>query len=41
MALINIPIYYLLMFAVPANYFTKRRVIDYGRLAGSLCRMPR
>jgi len=22
-----------------ASFFTKRRVVDYGRLAGSLCRM--
>jgi hypothetical protein len=30
--------YYFAMFAIPTSYFTKRRVLDYGRLAGSLCR---
>ena len=30
-------IYYFAMFAIPTSYFTKRRVLDYGRLAGSLC----
>jgi hypothetical protein len=26
------------MFRIETSYFTKRRVLDYGRLAGAMCR---
>jgi hypothetical protein len=26
------------MFRIEISYFTKRRLLDYGRLAGSMCR---